>query len=214
MRQLIIRLLILGALGVVDYRIHRPWRLVVLAVLLVYVVEWAGLRHRRVTIEIVRRRRHRLANQLQVVDGWLQLGSLSKAQQHLAEMMRGEAEQTLWFHKMPSYWGHALLAMDAAGEARGIRLRFQGLETVLPTYYLTWMVRGRLAKAMRMAEERIEVVFATEAFRIEVPLVQQDPQTVKRPRGWYVTVDGVAVDWPKRSGSIGSSSRPTGPMDT
>lgn len=188
MRTLTFRIVTLLALGVVDYTLHRPWRIFALVAIMLYVIEWTAFRHRRDIIFIARQRRHRLANQLQLVAGWLQLGATDKAEQALETLLASENHQSTWFRGLPSYWGYLFLQWDARGEAQGVLIGWQGIESLVPTYRMSWMLSYRLSQAIRIAEKRISVEFLGDDFRIYVPFGGGN-----RPWGWVRTVDGLEV---------------------
>ncbi|WP_338055060.1 Spo0B domain-containing protein [Sulfobacillus harzensis] len=189
------------ALGVVDYTLHRPWRLFVLLIIVLYVAEWAAFRHRREAIFIIRQRRHRLANQLQLVTGWLQLGAVQKAEEAMERLMIQEASQSRWFRHLPSHWSYLFLRWDARGEERGVVIRWSGLDTLAPSYRMAWILERRLREAIRMAQSTMTVDFAGEGFRI---VVADAPRSV--PRGWTLGPDGVAISWPSRRNAVQSTS--------
>lgn len=191
MRGLIARITALLALGVVDYEVHRPWRLFVVLVIGIYIMEWVALRHRREGIRIIRQRRHRLANQLQLVTGWLQLGATAKAEEALQKLMDAEASQSMWFRGLPSHWSYLFLRWDARSEECGVTIRWDGLDTLSTTYRMAWILERRLAQAMRMTTETaILVQFRGERFRIHIA---ERPSRV--PRGWLATPDGLEFVW-------------------
>lgn len=190
MKGLIIRILVLLALGVAEYTLHRPWRLFVLVLMMLYGVEWTAFRHRRTAIHLVRQRRHRLANQLQLVTGWLQLGATAKAEEALEQLMEAESSQSLWFRGMPSHWIYLFLRWDARGEERGVLIHWAGLDRLIPGYRMAWILDRRLAQAMMMAETKIVVQFLGNRFRIRVPEYRG-----KRLRGWTEWSDGVECYW-------------------
>ncbi len=188
MRGLFVRIGALLALGAVDYELHRPWRLFALAVLVLYAVEWTAFRHRRETIHIMRQRRHRLANQLQLVTGWLQLGASAKAEEALQALLDAETAQSRWFRGMPSQWSYLFMRWDARGEERGVIIRWSGLDSLVPTARLARMLERRLAQAMRMTGTAIDVQFRGSRFRIQIAESANRP-----PRGWFRVADGTAT---------------------
>lgn len=190
MKALVGRIVVLLALGAVDYTLHRPWRLFALLVIALYVLEWTAFRHRREALYIIRQRRHRLGNQLQLVTGWLQLGAKEKAEEALAGLMAQEASQSLWFRGKPSHWSYLFLRWDARGEERGVMLHWAGLDTMVPTYRMAWILERRLRDAMRIAETSIKVGFSGERFRILVAGAETPPG-----KSWVVTMDGAVTEW-------------------
>ncbi|MCY0879096.1 MAG: Spo0B domain-containing protein [Firmicutes bacterium] len=190
MRSLIGRGAALLALGAVAYWLHRPWRYLALIALAVYLVEWVKLKHRQETIYIVRQRRHRMANQLQVVMGWLELGAAEKARDILDGVLTQSIRETPWFHGLPTRWTYLLLQWDARAEARGLRIRWDGLETLVPSYRMAWMLHWRLAQAIDLADSPILVQIRGQRFRIA--LRSKSP---KAPKGWLLGAQGLEFSW-------------------
>lgn len=201
MKRLLLRVALFLALGVVDYFLHRPWRLFVILAVVLYLVQLTAFQHRQETIRIVRQRRHRLANQLQLVTGWLQLGASAKAEEALQGLMQAEAAQSRWFQKMPSHWSHLFLRWDASAEAKGITIEWSGLNILQPTSRMAWMLERRLEQAMRITESTIAVEFRGSRFRIRVPETR-----LGAPRGWYQTDRGAETAWGKQGSSAASGS--------
>lgn len=178
------------ALGAGDWLLPGPWRLFAVAVTVLYLIEWTALRHRVTTIRIVRLRRHRLANQLQLVAGWLQLGATAKAEEALEKLLRAESQQSLWFRGLPSHWSYLFLRWDAASEERGVTIHWEGLDRIQPTYRMAWMLERRMAQAMRIAETAVWVQFHARGFVVRVS-ERRDPV----PRGWTAMSEGMQTHW-------------------
>ena len=170
--------------------LHRPWRFLALLAIVIYVMGWTAFRHRQETIDIVRRRRHRLANQLQLVGGWLQLGAIAKAEESLAAILESEIAQTQWFRGLPSYWSYLFLRWDARAEDRAVAIRWEGLNDFFPSYRMSWMLDRRLREAMAITEMLMIVQLGEYRFRIRV---DETPPHV--PKGWVLTPNGVEVSW-------------------
>ena len=197
---------VLVALGVVDYRLAGPWRLVVLVIIMLYLWQWMALHHRRQTIYIIRQRRHRLANRLQLVTGWFQLGASAKAEDALGAMVESEADQSLWFRGLPSRWSYLFLRWDARAEERGTIIRWEQLDHLEPTHRAAWMLEWRLSQAMRVANSEIIVRFLPTEFYIYV--AQSEP--FRRPWGWRKLRDGVEYRYRvKKRGTTSGTSIPT-----
>lgn len=195
-RTLVIRVLILLALGAAIYEEHRPLRLVAFIVLIAYIVQWVTFRDRREAITIVRRRRHRLANQLQLVSGWLQLGQVAKAEEALAALMASEGAQSLWFRGMPTRWCYLFMMWDARFEAIGIYLEWTGVQTLMPSYVMAWMLERRLRQAIRRpGVKQVSVEIEGKHFQ-----VRASGDMDSFPRGWQETPQGWMVRWPTPGG--------------
>ncbi|MCY0900341.1 MAG: Spo0B domain-containing protein [Firmicutes bacterium] len=193
MKSFIGRGVILTALGAVAYELHRPWRFLALLAIAWYLLEWLKLRHRQRTIYIVRQRRHRMANQLQLVMGWLELGATQKAREALETLLAQDARETPWFHRIPSRWTYLLLHWDARAEAKGLRIRWEGLESLQPSYRMAWMLERRLAQAITLADSTVVVQVRGQRFRIAVETASR-----RAPRGWFPGNHGWEVTWQHR----------------
>ncbi|PSR22069.1 MAG: hypothetical protein C7B45_08135 [Sulfobacillus acidophilus] len=185
------RIAVLVALGAVAYRIDRPWRFLALVAVAAYLWQWTAFRHRREALRIVRQRRHRLANRLQVVAGWLQLGAVGRAEEALQSLLESESAQVEWFRGLPSHWSYFLVRWDARALERGLYLRWVGIDTLVPTYWMAWMMERRMQQAMTMARTGLVVEFFGTGFCIHIP----DRVPMRLPRGWQHGLEGVQCRW-------------------
>ncbi len=186
------RIAVLVALGAVAYRIDRPWRFLALVAVAAYLWQWTAFRHRREALRIVRQRRHRLANRLQVVAGWLQLGAVGRAEEALQSLLDAEGAQVEWFRGLPSHWSYFLVRWDARALERGLHLHWVGIDTLVPTYWMAWMMERRMQQAINMARTGLMVEFVGTGFRIHIP----DRVPARLPYGWqFSTNNGVECCW-------------------
>lgn len=191
MNSVAVRVAILLALGAVDYELHRPWRLFVLLAMLLYVWQWTSLRDRRAAIRLVRQRRHRLANRLQLVVGWFQLGSYNNGHEALAQLLAEEASESRWFRDMPSRWVYLFLRWDGLAEERGMVIKWDDVDSLVATHSTAWMLEWRLSQALRLAAGALFVSFQGRGFRVVVA----GPVARRLPRGWHAVSDGVETWW-------------------
>lgn len=190
-----------------DYAAPRPWRFFIWILTGVLTMEWTRAHVRREAVEIMRRQRHRLANRVQVVDGWLQLGQTLRAQNILQNWSGKLAEEGRWIQGLPIAWTYAILRLDACAEARGLIIGWTGIDDLKPGYLMLWMLDRSVRTAVTLASDGvIEVVFAGSMFRLEVP----GGQTLPRGLSWWVrwsrTDAGVLGVFGKPSGE--SAARP------
>ncbi len=185
------RLAILLALGAVDYELSRPWRLFVVLATVVYLWQWTAFSHRREAIRVIRQRRHRLGNQLQLALGWLQLGNTARAEETLSLVMESERAQSQWFRHLPSRWTYLFLRWDSVAEERGIGIAWLGIPTLSPTYRMAWMLERRLSQAMDMVKTAVTIEFYGHGFRIYMA----DVVPGHLPPGWQAADPGIEYWW-------------------
>ena len=198
MKAFIFRIAALAALGTVDYLLDRPWRLLVFFVIVIYLLQWTAFQHRREAIHIVRQRRHRQANQLQLVAGWLQLGAVGKAEDALKALLDVEAAQAEWLRGFPSRWSYLFLTWDARAEEQGVILVWQKVQAVVPGYRMAWMLEWRLSQAMHIPASRVLVEFRGQAFRI----LAEIKGSYRVPRGWRPAPEGIECAWGRKRRSV------------
>lgn len=192
MRRAAVRLLVFLALGIGELYTPSPWRFFLFVGLFVYFAEWLGLRSRIRLIEVARRQRHRTANQMQVLSGWLQLGMVERADEYLDQMMEQSRSQGLWFRGFPSQWSYMFLLLDAEAEFRAIQLTWEGLESVRPTRGFSWMIQMVVRQAMDVAEGTIQVRLSDHTLMVRVPGAQNTPKNWMYWNGrWKRMEDGV-----------------------
>ncbi|MCY0881301.1 MAG: Spo0B domain-containing protein, partial [Firmicutes bacterium] len=107
--------LVFVALGVGILMLPCPWRLLFIFLLGAVLLMGVTARLQQQAIDMVRRSRHRYANQLQILSGWIQLGDVERASRYLDETVMPTFTQLNW-RNVPQRWLFALLWMDAIGE--------------------------------------------------------------------------------------------------
>lgn len=192
MKNLAIRVPILLALGAGEILSPRPWRIFLLLGLLGYVVQWVNLMHMTRTVEIFRRRRHRVANQLQIISGWLQLGNGKKAEWQVDKFTDELIRQGQWFRGVSVRWGYTFLQLDSLAEQKGLMMEWINVETIIPSYQMLRMLRRAVGYAMVIGEEKIAIQFEGASFQITI---YSPVQAVSGVRGmtWFQTESGEFV---------------------
>jgi hypothetical protein len=139
----------------------------------------------------VRAQRHRLANRLQVVDGWLQLGRPDQALHPLGEVLAELAGQGRWLGPLPWWCEWAAFQLETEAERAGIALQFAygDLPTTTATVRTLWVLWAVLRRA-RVRAGKVAVVVDGSAFRITV---EGDAGPPKRVAG--LKVEAVAGGW-------------------
>jgi hypothetical protein len=76
-------------------------------------------------LEMLRRQRHSFLNQLQVISGWLQLGSPERALRYLEQVAGRMAHESEVLRQVPPTVGLAVLQLGLEAEVHGIQLQWQ-----------------------------------------------------------------------------------------
>ncbi|MBX5466833.1 MAG: hypothetical protein K6U14_04965 [Firmicutes bacterium] len=148
--------------GAGSYWLPRPWCL--LAALAGMGWAWGWTRWQGVfeAVAWARRLRHRTANQLQVVAGWLELGQAGRAEAALAGVNRCLAEETGRWSGLDPLRAYVLLEVEHWAEARGVRCRWEGrLGPELSWWGLMWL-RYAVARVLPVAGETLDVRVAPD----------------------------------------------------
>ncbi|MCL4319527.1 MAG: Spo0B domain-containing protein, partial [Firmicutes bacterium] len=112
------RIVILMALGAGVFASPLSWRILFLMLFGIYIMLWVRLSSQSQSVEIVRRYRHRYANHLQVVLGWLQLQQSERAEQYVTEHALSSLHPGI-FRGVPLRWTYQMIALDAYAESLG-----------------------------------------------------------------------------------------------
>jgi hypothetical protein len=121
----------------------------------------------RGTAEAVRRHRHRFANHVQVISGWLEVGRADRAQQYLDTLM---AAQSSWLRRLPSWYQVWIWVLDSQAEAAGVPLTWQVADDVslVAAVRLALVVRGLVRFLRRAGGGTLEVSGQAGGFRVTV----------------------------------------------
>lgn len=189
-------------LGAGSYWAPRPWRIGAVLLLVGVTVLWERRRGMRQLVEFGRRLRHRQSNHLQVVSGWLDLGRDDRARAYLEAVLARGGEEAQWYRELPLSWLHAVLALDAMGEARGLRLEWH-VSRMRPDWLLTLRFRDAATQAMGVAGSTVGLYLEPRGFVISLP----DAKQVPRPKwGVRIFADGetMVLSWQGRGREIRS----------
>lgn len=202
MKHTAIRLAVLLALGVGADRAHHLWRVFFLLLLIIYAWQWATMRGYAATVEIHRRQRHRYANQLQVISGWLQLGKSERANQFLWEVALKSVQSTVG--KLPLRWAFTLVRLDALAERYGTILWYEGLESLEPRYWALWGLNRAVRQAILIADGNpILVVFFRTSFIVRVQGIKRLPTKHIMGVRWVWDEHTLTGSWGRRQGTLG-----------
>ncbi len=175
MKHTAIRLAVLLALGVGADKAHHLWRILFLMLLVLYLSQWVQMRGYAMVVDINRRQRHRYANQLQVISGWLQLGKYDRAERYVSEMAAIIAQQGS-VGRLPLRWAYSLVRLDALAERYGTMLLWEGLNTLEPRYWTLWGLDRALRQAIAIADGHpILVTFGGTSFILRVDGIKRLP---------------------------------------
>jgi hypothetical protein len=153
----------------------RPWRLLAIALLIITVVVVTNWQHRRRQVNTLRRLRHRHANHLQVIQGWLQLGRTERAQAYVHRVTERMGEEGSWYRSLPLSWLYSVLMLDVLAESRGIRCQWH-ISAVTPAWIRLYRFQSSVHRAMACAGTALDVHLDERGFVIAL----LDPKAVPR----------------------------------
>lgn len=197
-RQTTVRVMILLALGVGDDLFPRSWRLLFFGVAIIYVALWVSLTERRRAVDLVRRFRHRYANHIQVVSGWLQLGETARAEQYLDQVITATAQDALAGKGLSIRWTYWFLRLEGEAEAHAVTIAWSGRERFLPSWGLAWMLRRALREAIAIAAGTVVVELGAKGFQVAVLTPVRAPAAGKWGLRWHRYGDGWLCRWGKK----------------
>ncbi len=177
MRPGVLGWMLIGMLGTGSYLAPRPWRLMLLALLVMAVVAVGRWHHRRTLVTIVRRLRHRQANQMQVIQGWLQLGRTNRVEEYVGRVTERIGEESRWYRDLPLSWLYSVLALDALAESRGIRCQWH-ISRMRPAWLTLYRFQHSVGRAIDSAGSSLDVHLDDHGFVVSLP----DPKAVPRVR--------------------------------
>ncbi|MCL6562203.1 MAG: Spo0B domain-containing protein [Firmicutes bacterium] len=150
-------------LGAGSYWIPRPWSLAAFALGVGWAWGWTSWRGMVQAVQWARRLRHRSANQLQVVAGWLELGRVDRAEESLQRINRLLAEETGRWAGLSALWAYALLEAEQTAEAHGVECRWEGRVRSELGWWGLIMFRYALSRVLPRAGEQVTVRFGAPA---------------------------------------------------
>ena len=195
MYSLVMRLVILVALGVGVYISSHLWRIVFLILFALYILAWAKLHTQARAVDMVRHYRHRYANHLQVISGWLQLENYERAEQYLMERALASVHPGI-FRGLPLRWIYQMIALDAYAESLGHMILWERPEHIAGTYRMLWKLRAVLKTVIPVTQGNIVVRFAPGQFVVEI----SEEGMAKLPRNYIK-----GVTWERHQGVITAS---------
>ncbi len=203
MKSTAIRFAILLALGVCADRAHHLWRILFLVLLVLYLTQWIQMRGYAVAVEIHRRQRHRFANQLQVISGWIQLGRVDRAERYLTDVALVAVQQGS-LGKMPLRWAYALVRLDALAERHGTLILWEAIDTVAYQYRMLWSLDRTVRHAVLLADGNpLQVTFSGSSFELRVDGIKRLPSKHIMGVRWYQDNHTVIGSWGRRQESLG-----------
>ncbi|MCL5064640.1 MAG: Spo0B domain-containing protein [Firmicutes bacterium] len=177
MRPVVFGWLTVCAMGAGSYMTPRPWRILFLAGLILSVVVLGHWQHRKLTVSTLRRIRHRQANHLQVIQGWLQLGRLNRAEDYVGRLSQKISEEGAWYRDLPLSWLYAVLMLDAMAESRGIRCQWH-IAKVGSAWIRLFRFERTVARALASAGTAMDIHLDDQGFVVSL----LDPKTMPRGR--------------------------------
>ncbi len=179
-------------LGAGAFASPPSWRILFLLLFGLYIMVWVRLSAQAESVEIVRRYRHRYANHLQVISGWLQLGHSERAEQYLMEHALTSVHPGI-FRGLPLRWTYQMVVLDAYAESLGRMILWVNPEQIAGTYMMLWKMRLVLRTVIPQAKGNITVRFEPRRFVVEVGDEGMDPFPRKHIKG---------VGWAHQNGKV------------
>ncbi len=139
------------------------WRVVFLVLFGGYTALTARIAAQTQTVEMIRHYRHRYANHLQIVSGWLELNKLQKA----ADYISGRAMLSVQpgvYRGLPMRWVHRMMALDSQAEAAGQEIRWEHPELNNGTYMMMWRLSSVMREVIGASSGLITVEFGGRGF--------------------------------------------------
>lgn len=203
MKSTVIRLAILLALGVGADRAHHLWRIFFLALLVLYLIQWIQMRGYAAAVEIHRRQRHRFANQLQVISGWIQIGNVDRADRYLTDVAMRALEQGS-LSKMPLRWAYALVRLDTQAERLGTIILWQSAGHPEYPYRMLWSLDRTIRQTLLIADGNpVQVTFLGSSFEVRVDGIKRLPSKHIMGVRWYQDNQTVIGLFGRRPKSLG-----------
>lgn len=192
-----LRILIFLALGVGSFLSPHFWRVVFLALFAAYTAGSVRLIDQSEAVDMIRRYRHRYANHLQIISGWLELEKFSRAERYLSEHALSSVQPGV-FQGLPLRWVYRMMALDATAEAAGAEIRWESPENNPGTYTMLWKLSAVLKEVIPAASGVITVTFVHGGFRVQAGGIKSRPQKHIIGVRWQQERDGLDAFWGAR----------------
>jgi hypothetical protein len=165
-----IRVALFIALGVGSVWGPVFWRVVFLLLFSGYTALTVRLADQAQTVEMIRHYRHRYANHLQIISGWMELHKPDKAADYITQRALLSVQPSV-FRGLPMRWIHRMMALNSSAEAAGQEIRWEHPERNPGTYMMLWKLSAVLREVISASSGIITVKF--------------------EERGFYVVADGI-----------------------
>lgn len=201
LKNAVVRILLLIALGIGNLLFPMPWRFLTWVLTIGYVALWVTNAHRRKFVSIARRLRHRQANQLQILTGWVQLNDETRAQTQLDQMIEQTGRYGALLQGLPTNVSYTFIWLDAVAEARAVTIVWHGLKSLRKNWpkrgmLRVWRLRRGVLRAIEAADQSVEVFIKPEGFIIRV-VARRAPNAQWFGPRWYQGEDGEwTTAWP------------------
>lgn len=203
----IVGALIVVMMGAGSYLAPRPWRIVCLVLLVLTVVAWERFRQRRQLVTTLRRIRHRQANDVQVIQGWTQLGRMDRTGECLDRISNRLGEEARWYRDLPLSWLYTVLILDIYAESRGVQCQWQISRT--PSAWLRLLrFHGSVASAIRSAGSTVDVHLDANSFVVSLPGPRGIPRAPWGVKRWQQG-DTIVLIWQARARKSRAPSIPS-----
>ncbi len=190
--------LLVASLGAGSYWAPRPWRMMLLVLVVLILTALHRWRARRDAVWVLRRLRHRQANQLQVIQGWMQLNRSDRAAEQVAQVIARLGEEGNWYRELPLSWLYTVLMVDVLAESKGIHCQWHIAGE--PGWAARLRFRAAAARAVNNAGAALDIHLDAQGFSISLP----DPKSLPGWRNFGVTTwiqgDTIVLLWRSRMG--------------
>lgn len=157
---------LLGAGAVV---LPRPWRVLMVLGLVLSLVTISMQARMQASTEMIRRHRHRLANRLQVVGGWLELQHPDRARAALALLTESLSAEGARDVVLPVPWRYTAWEVETQAEAKGMIIDWNITGPPPTGWWAWWMFRTVALVATRLGAGNIAIKLGPTGFTIGVP---------------------------------------------
>lgn len=159
---------ILLILGAGSFWLPRPWCVLLWCVMAPGLATVTRRRERLIAVAALQRHRHRTANQLQLVGGWLEMDNAQLVIEHLERMLADIADEGAREASVSPMWAYVIWVADGQAETRGTRCLWQ-VRGGCPRFpWDRWIFEHAFLDALKAARGMMTVRLYADGFCIEL----------------------------------------------